>query len=152
MIHGLLWLPLLLVFFALAGLGWYEWQKLQAYERWAVDFTQAKYDIRAVLGYGQQQLTWGTPTRTTPKNLQTLALKTITDQQVWVDQQPIEVAHPPARGTVVELVLWTTTQGEPVKIPFTDPELASHWAEFLRRQRQDLILPGLGTPPTPSAS
>ena len=48
--RGLLWLPLLAVFFWLAWSGWNEYQKVEAYRRWAADYDKAKYDLYAVLG------------------------------------------------------------------------------------------------------
>ncbi len=152
MLHGLLWLPLLVVFFVLAGLGWHEWQKLQAYQVWAQDFDQAKYDIRAVLGLKRNQLTWGKPTRQQPKNLQTLSLESVQEIQVWVDQQPIALTHPPTQAHQIDLVLISPSLSDPVHIPFTDVTLAVRWAEYLQRQIQDLSLTGQGTPTPPPAS
>ncbi|MDS3859333.1 hypothetical protein RIF25_00790 [Thermosynechococcaceae cyanobacterium BACA0444] len=150
MLHGLLWLPLLLVFFGLAGLGWHEWQKLQAYERWAKDFETAKYDVRAVLGLNQTQLTWGNPTRNGPVNLQTIDLSQIQIVQVWVDHQPITLTDPPAPAHQIELVLIpqdsSNNVGQPYAIPFTDITLAVNWAEHLQKRLWMGTDPGLGTP------
>lgn len=150
MLHGLLWLPLLFVFFGLAGLGWYEWQKLQAYERWAKDFETAKYDIRAVLGVRATELTWGTPTRHAPANLQTLDLNQIQTIQVWVDQQPISLTAPPGQARKIELVLIPKDSSEPpthpYSIPFTDLTLAVNWAQYLQKRLEPASKPGLGTP------
>ena len=57
MLHGLLWFPLLFFFIWLAGAGWYEFQKLEAYKVWAVQYARAKYDIYAVLGQQGRELT-----------------------------------------------------------------------------------------------
>ena len=61
--RGLLWLPLLVAFIWLAWSGWNEYQKLEAYKVWAEEFDNAKFDIYAVLGKKERQVTWGKPTR-----------------------------------------------------------------------------------------
>ena len=73
--RGLLWLPLLAVFFWLAWSGWNEYQKIEAYRIWVQDYDRAKYDIYSVLGQKGKELTWGKPTRTGPVNLQTFSLE-----------------------------------------------------------------------------
>ncbi|MBD3561673.1 hypothetical protein H6S82_22920, partial [Planktothrix sp. FACHB-1355] len=75
--RGLIWLPLLALFIWLAWAGWNEFQKVEAYRRWASQFERAKYDIYAVLGQNGSNLTWGKPTRTEPVNLQTFSLKNV---------------------------------------------------------------------------
>lgn len=57
--YGLLWLPLLIIFFWLAWSGKNEYQKLEAYRQWAENFDQTKYDIYAIIGVKQKQITWG---------------------------------------------------------------------------------------------
>ena len=150
MLHGLLWLPLLFVFFGLAGLGWYEWQKLQAYERWARDFETAKYDIQAVLGLKQTRLTWGTPSRHGPEHLQTIDLSQIQLIQVWVNHQPIALTAPPPQARQIELVLIpgddAKNMKQPYVIPFTDITLAVNWAQHLQKRLDIPSQVGLGTP------
>ena len=75
--RGLLWLPLLAVFIGLAWAGWHEFQKLEAYQRWAADWERAKYDLYAVVGQRGSTLTWGQPTRQGPVVCQTLDLGTV---------------------------------------------------------------------------
>lgn len=48
--RGLLWLPLLVLFFWLAWSGKKEYDKVQAYQAWAEQFDKSKYDIYSVLG------------------------------------------------------------------------------------------------------
>ncbi|MEM6836805.1 MAG: hypothetical protein AAF609_08100, partial [Cyanobacteria bacterium P01_C01_bin.120] len=75
--RGLLWLPLLGVFVWLAGAGWHEYQKLEAYKRWATEFERTKYDIYSALGQVDDRLVWGQPTRQGPTQLQAVALSAI---------------------------------------------------------------------------
>ena len=130
--RGLLWLPLLGFFIGLAWTGWREYQKVEAYQRWATGFERAKYDIYAVVGQQGDALTWGLPTRQGPVALDTLSLQTVTAVELEVKGQPVALDNPPAKGRA-ELVLQRRDRPEPTRIPFTDPTLAAQWGQFLQR-------------------
>jgi hypothetical protein len=83
--RGLLWLPLLAAFIWLAGAGWNEYKKVEAYQSWAVNFERHKYDIYAVLGQKGDLLTWGIPTRSQPRDLQTISLSAVREIKLEVD-------------------------------------------------------------------
>jgi len=136
--RGLLWLPLLAVFIWLAWAGWNEYQKVEAYNRWAQSFQTAKYDIYAVLGHSGDTITWGIPTRREPVNLETIALKDIQTITLVVDRQPVESATLPTRGRSVMLELTLTGDKlagdkKVVQIPFTDIVLADQWRHYLQK-------------------
>ncbi len=137
--RGLLWLPLLAVFFWLAWSGWNEYQKVEAYRRWAVDYDKAKYDLYAVLGQQGDQLTWGLPTRQGPVNLQQVSLAEVREIRLQVDGQPIASGNLPqkARKIALELVLERSPDASDasVLVPFTDLEMAGQWADYLERER-----------------
>ena len=130
--RGLLWLPLLGFFIGLAWTGWREYQKVEAYQRWAAEFERAKYDIYAVVGQQGDALTWGRPTRQGPIDLDTLSLQTVTTVELAVNGTTVALDNPPAKGRA-ELVLQRRDRPEPTRIPFTDPTLAAQWGEFLQR-------------------
>lgn len=135
--RGLLWLPLLIAFFWLAWAGWNEYQKIEAYKRWAVEFDSAKYDIYAVLGYKNGKITWGKPTRRDPINLQTISLHDIDAIHLLVDNKKVELDHLPQKGSAaLELSLSDSDLENNLKIPFTDISLAAKWQEFLQRQKE----------------
>ncbi|MEM9771053.1 MAG: hypothetical protein AAF889_05565 [Cyanobacteria bacterium P01_D01_bin.73] len=147
MIHGLMWLPLLGVFIGLAYAGWNEYQRLEAYKVWAVDFERAKYDVRAALGQQDRHLTWGKPTRQGLTNLQTVSLDQIQTLRVRLDQElvdPQAIApetlddnpYPKAKSIAIELVLDARADSEGrslVTIPFTDSVLALRWGQTLQK-------------------
>ncbi len=58
MIHGLLWLPLLLVFVLLTGLGWLERRRQDLYLIWAKDSELAKLDDSGAARLKNGILTW----------------------------------------------------------------------------------------------
>lgn len=120
--RGLFWLPLLLLFSWLAWAGWNEYQKVEAYRIWAEAFERSKYDIYAVLGVNNQDLTWGKPTRSTPEDLQTFSLTTV--------NSIVLLSHVPKGGASIQFNFLNNT--EPVTIPFTELSLAKQWHEYLQ--------------------
>ncbi len=130
--RGLLWLPLLVVFFWLAWSGWNEYQKIESYKKWAAQFERHKYDIYAVLGQQGDRLTWGKPTRKAPQDLQTVTFQEISRIRFRIDSKFFDEkdAEFPinAKKISLELVLKT---GEMPSIRFTDTSIASDWYRFL---------------------
>lgn len=135
--RGLLWLPLLVVFCWLAWSGWNEYQKVEAYRRWAEQFEKSKYDIYAVLGKKGQQLTWGKPTRSGPIELNTFSLSNVRSIQLLVNDRIVELENPPAKGSPV-LEFNTDNSSTSIKIPFTEISLAVQWGKYLQQQLQNL--------------
>jgi hypothetical protein len=130
--RGLLWLPLLTIFIWLAWSGWNEYEKIEAYKRWAVDFERHKFDIYAVLGQKGDRLTWGKPTRKSPIALKSVNLSDVQQIRLKSDRKLIdnpEVELPTkAKNVVIELVM---RSGETSEIPFTEIAIASDWYRFL---------------------
>ncbi len=136
MIHGLMWLPLLGVFIALAWAGWHEYHKIEAYKAWANQFERAKYDIYAALGQQGDLLTWGLPTRQGIVEAKTLDLKTVSKAALEVDAKPlvnlVNMDSLPSKGRFA--LGFTLTDGRHLSIPFTEGEMAYRWLDFLQRQ------------------
>ncbi|ASC70065.1 hypothetical protein XM38_009950 [Halomicronema hongdechloris C2206] len=135
--RGLLWLPLLAIFIALAWAGWNEYRKVEAYKRWATNFERAKYDILAVLGQQGRHVTWGKPTRGEPIDLVSLDLSQVSQLQLIADQEAVRLEAVPdrVRHWGVRFIL---TNGHHYDVPFTDFELAQHWYTYLQGQIQTL--------------
>ncbi|MEL6491819.1 MAG: hypothetical protein AAFQ95_17820 [Cyanobacteria bacterium J06621_3] len=129
MLRGLLWLPLLGVFFGLAWAGWNEYQKLEAYKTWATQFERAKYDIYAALGQQGDQLTWGMPTRQGVINTETLDLTSVKQLDITVDGNPIRADQLPHKGRFS--LAFTLDDGRQASIPFTDGDIAQRWLAFI---------------------
>ena len=127
--RGLLWFPLLIVFFGLAWAGWYEYQRVEAYRRWASAFERAKYDVRAVLGQSGDCITWGLPTRGEPAALESFSLQDVRSIALCVDGSARDRSAPlPERGTAA---LAFELPDRTVEIPFTDITLAAEWRTAL---------------------
>ncbi|NEQ27612.1 MAG: hypothetical protein F6K28_53140 [Microcoleus sp. SIO2G3] len=134
MIRGLIWLPLLALFFWLAWAGWNEYRKLEAYRSWAEQFDRAKYDILAVLGQKGDSLTWGKPTRQGMIGLQTVSLNQIKSIDLLADDRAVDLASealPRTRRAALEFQL---ESGDHLQVPFTDLSLAQEWGKVLRSE------------------
>lgn len=132
--RGLLWLPLLVVFIGLAWSGWNEYQKVEAYQTWAENFDKAKYDIYAVLGLRNGEMTWGKPTRKGPIALQTFSLNEVESIQLVVDEQAVDMKMPPAKGKAIALQFLMKQSTDSVQVPFTEISLASQWGQYLQQE------------------
>ena len=128
--RGLMWLPLLGAFIWLARAGSNEYQKIEAYKRWAVGFDRCKYDIYAVMGLKEREISWGKPTKTEPK-VQTFSLDRVKQIQLVIDNNSIDLASLPASGKKINLQ-FQFTDADDINIPFTEVPMATEWTKFLK--------------------
>ncbi|MGB3695668.1 MAG: hypothetical protein WA999_23400 [Spirulinaceae cyanobacterium] len=131
--RGLLWLPLLAIFFWLAWKGWYEYQKVEAYGRWAEQFDQAKYDIYAVIGKKGKEITWGKPTRGEPVDVETFSLEDVESIELLVNGKSVDLEALPNKGKP-DLAFKLVNEDQSIKIPFTEVGLAAKWGDFLQKE------------------
>lgn len=131
--RGLLWLPLLGIFFWLAWQGSQEYQKVEAYRAWAEQFERAKYDIYAVLGQKGNDITWGKPTTKGPIQLATFSLANVQEIRLLVDDKQIEMDKLPEKGRTIELEFLFPQPANSVRVPFTEIPLAAEWGKYLQR-------------------
>jgi hypothetical protein len=134
--RGLLWLPLLIVFFALTWQGYQEYRKVQAYGIWAEQFTKSKYDIYTVLGQKDNNITWGKPKPTGPVKLETFSLLDVQQIRFLIDSQPVAMESPPLKGRLIELeFVFDAAATSSVRIQFTEIPLAAEWGRYLQKLR-----------------
>jgi hypothetical protein len=136
--RGLLWLPLLAMFFWLAWQGSKEYQKVEAYRAWAEQFERAKYDIYAVLGQKGNNITWGKPTPKGPIKLETFSLVDVDEIQLVIDGKAVETEVPPEKGRTIELEFIFSEPANSVRVPFTEIPLAAEWGKYLQGALQSL--------------
>lgn len=136
--RGLLWLPLLGAFFWLAWQGSKEYQKVEAYRAWAEQFERAKYDIYAVLGQKDHNITWGKPTPKGPIKLETFSLLDVKEIRLLIDDKSVEINVPPEKGRAIELEFIFSESGNSVLVPFTEIPLAAEWGKYLQGALRDL--------------
>lgn len=133
--RGLLWLPLLGLITWLAWKGWQEYQKVEGYRIWSEQFDQAKYDIYAVIGRKDSNITWGNPTPKGILDLQTFSLNEVSQMNLLLGDQVIDSENLPTDKIkeIPSLEFQLSNQESSIKIPFTDLELAAKWAEYLSK-------------------
>ncbi|WP_341525349.1 hypothetical protein WKK05_22465 [Nostoc sp. UHCC 0302] len=136
--RGLLWLPLLVMFFWLAWQGSKEYQKVEAYRAWAEQFERAKYDIYSVLGQKDNNITWGKPTPKGPIKLETFSLLDVEQARLLIDDKPVDIEAPPEKGRAIELEFIFSEAANSVRVPFTEIPLAAEWGKYLQRTLQSL--------------
>ncbi|MEH1830583.1 MAG: hypothetical protein V7L29_00460 [Nostoc sp.] len=136
--RGLLWLPLLVMFFWLAWQGSKEYQKVEAYRTWAEQFERAKYDIYSVLGQKGNNLTWGKPTPKGLIQLETFSLLDVKQIYLLVDDKQVDLEDIPDKGGSIELEFLFSESTSSVRVPFTEIPLAAEWGKFLLSVLQDL--------------
>lgn len=129
--RGLLWLPLLIAFFWLAWSGWNEYQKVENYRIWAEQFSQSKYDIYAVLGKQEKEITWGKPTRKGIIDINKFSLTEVNNIRLLVNQKTIDLDDLPKKGNpILEFIF---DNNDSIFIPFTEIDLAVEWLNFLKK-------------------
>ncbi|MEH2197642.1 hypothetical protein [Nostoc sp.] len=136
--RGLLWLPLLVMFFWLAWQGSKEYQKVEAYRTWAEQFERAKYDIYSVLGQKSNNITWGKPTPKGPIRLETFSLLDVKQIHLLVDDKSVNMENAPDKGRSIELEFIFSESTNSIRIPFTEIPLAAQWGKFLQELLQNL--------------
>ena len=136
MARGLLWLPLLVAFIWLAWSGWNEYQKLEAYKAWAEDFDKAKFDIYAVLGKKEGQVTWGKPTRKGMIDLQSFSLDNVKEINLVIGDRSVELDNLPNKGK--PSLEFDLIDQKSIQVPFTDISLAAKWCAYLQESRNSL--------------
>jgi hypothetical protein len=132
--RGLMWLPLLGMFVWLARAGYNEYHKIEAYKRWAVGFDRCKYDIYAVMGLKNRELSWGKPTKNEPKDLQTFNLDRVKQLELVVDNQSIDLDNLPTKGKKINLQFQFVDRDDSIDIPFTEVPMAAEWTKFLKNK------------------
>jgi hypothetical protein len=136
--RGLLWLPLLVMFFWLAWQGSKEYQKVEAYRAWAEQFERAKYDIYSVLGQKSNNITWGKPTPQGPIRLETFSLLDVKKIHLLIDDKSVDMESIPEKGRSIELEFLFSESTKSVRVPFTEIPLAAQWGKFLQELLQEL--------------
>jgi hypothetical protein len=139
--RGLMWLPLLGIFVWLARAGADEYQKIEAYKRWAVGFDRCKYDIYAVLGLKDREISWGKPNKKELTEIQTFRLDRVQQVQLVVDGKPIPLQEYagkldslPVSGNRANIRFVFGDDREVINIPFTEILMAAEWVEFLNNE------------------
>jgi hypothetical protein len=132
--RGLIWLPLLGLIIGLTWVGWKEYQKVEGYRIWSAQFDKAKYDIYAVMGLKNKQITWGKPTSKGIVDLETFSLQNVQSIELQIGDRiidPNNLSSEKAQDTP-QLIFHISSENKIIKIPFTEIDLAAKWQQYLR--------------------
>jgi len=129
--RGLLWLPLLVLFFWLVWSGKKEYDKVQAYQAWAEQFDKSKYDIYSVLGKKGDLITIGIPTNQGIKEQKTFSLQNLSQLNLLVKNQVVDVDNLPEKGEAT--LEFSLKENQTIQVPFTDINIASQWFKYLKK-------------------
>ena len=132
--RGLLWLPLLVLFFGLAWAGWNEYQKVQGYSAWAKQYEKSKYDVLAALGYRKGELSWGKPIRKGLEDRQVMSITALKGVQLRIDGTIANLEALPDSGKIIALELLPIDGNGVIQIPFVGIDLAAEWTSYLKQQ------------------
>jgi hypothetical protein len=131
--RGLIWLPLLGLIIGLTWVGWKEYQKVEGYRIWSSQFDKAKYDIYAVMGLKDKQITWGKPTPKGIVDLQTFSLQDVQKIDLNLGDRIIDPNNLPIKKAknTPQLIFYFSSEKNITKIPFTEIDLAAKWQQYL---------------------
>ena len=136
MLHGLLWLPLLLIFILLTALGWLERWRQNLFRSWASDSELCKLDSSGAASLKDGQLKWSAfeagkfeeKDSFTIKKLELVELMALTSGEAPLTNE--------SQG---KCRLRLVGDGKEMDVPFSDAEQAREWMDqLMEKARCDL--------------
>ena len=136
MIHGLLWLPLLIAFVLLAALGWLERRRQNLYLSWAKGSELAKLDGTGAARLKDGSLCWSSFEAGSFKEEETFEVK----QLEMVELMSLSSGDAPlTEESQGRCRLRLIGAGKEIDVPFSDAERARQWMDqLMSRARCDL--------------
>jgi hypothetical protein len=136
MSHGLLWLPLLLVFVLLAALGWLERRRQSLFRTWAEGAELAKLDGCGAARLVDGVLSWTRFEAGTMQPEDSFVIK----HWEWVELHSLHSGEAPLTDeSQGSCRLRLVGNGQHKDLPFSDADRARRWiAELMARSRCEL--------------
>ena len=136
MIHGLLWLPLLMAFFLIASLGWLERRRQSLYLIWAKGSELAKLDGTGAARLKDGILCWSSFEAGTFKEKETFEVKKLE----MVELMALSSGEAPLTKESQGLCrLRLVGSGKETDVPFSDADRARQWMDqLMSKARCDL--------------
>ncbi len=136
MIHGLLWLPLLLVFLLLTALGWVERRRQNLYISWAKGSELSKLDGSGAAQLKEGILIWSTFEAGNFKEKGSFEIKTLELLELMSLTSGEAPLTDESQG---RCRLRLIGAGKEMDIPFTDADRAREWmCQLMKKARCDL--------------
>ena len=136
MIHGLLWLPLLLAFVLLTALGWLERRRQNLYRKWASGSELAKLDNSGAARVKEGLLSWSTFEAGEFKDQGSFEIKKLE----LVELMSLTSGEAPLTNeSQGRCRIRLVGKGLEMDVPFADAERARTWvSELMSKARCDL--------------
>ena len=136
MIHGLLWLPLLLIFFLLTALGWLEKRRQSLFIDWVKGAELSKLDGSCAARLKEGFLTWSTFEAGSFQEQDSFEIKKLE----LIELMSLSSGEAPlTKESQGRCRLRLIGDGKEIDVPFEDAEKARKWMDQLMgRARCDL--------------
>jgi hypothetical protein len=134
--QGLLWLPLLLVFVLLTGLGWLERRRQRLFREWAVGAELAKLDAAGAARLVNGVLSWATFEAGTFREVDSFEIKQLELTELMSLRSGDAPLTDESQGACR---LRLVGGGQQKDLPFSEAERARRWMdELMARSRCEL--------------
>jgi hypothetical protein len=134
--QGLLWLPLLLVFVLLTGLGWLERRRQRLFREWAAGAELAKLDAAGAARLVNGVLSWATFEAGTFRELDSFEIKQLELTELMSLRSGDAPLTDESQGACR---LRLVGVGQQKDLPFSEAERARRWMdELMARSRCEL--------------
>lgn len=134
--QGLLWLPLLLVFVLLTGLGWLERRRQRLFREWAVGAELAKLDAAGAARLVEGVVSWATFEAGTFRDVDSFEIKQLELTELMSLRSGDAPLTEESQGACR---LRLVGGGQQKDLPFSEAERARRWMdELMARSRCEL--------------
>ena len=136
MIHGLLWLPLLIIFVLLTALGWLERRRQSLFRAWAQGAELCKLDSSGAASLKDGKLIWSAFEAGEFKDKDSFIIKKLE----LVELMALTSGEAPlTKESQGKCRLRLIGSGQEMDVPFSDADRAREWMnELMKKARCDL--------------
>ena len=136
MLHGLLWLPLIFIFFLLTALGWLERRRQNLFRKWANGSELCKLDSSGAAYLKDGKLTWSAFEAGEFKEKESFIIKKLELIELMALTSGEAPLTDESQG---KCRLRLVGSGREMDVPFSDAERAREWMDqLMQKARCDL--------------
>ena len=136
MLHGLLWLPLLLIFILLTALGWLERRRQNLFRNWAIGSELCKLDSSGAASLKDGKLTWSAFEAGEFKEKDSFIIKKLELVELMALTSGEAPLTTESQG---KCRLRLVGSGRQMDVPFSDADRAREWMDqLMEKARCDL--------------
>ncbi len=136
MLHGLLWLPLILIFFLLTALGWLERRRQNLFRNWANGSELCKLDSSGAAYLKDGKLTWSAFEAGEFKEKESFIIKKLELIELMALTSGEAPLTDESQG---KCRLRLVGNGREMDVPFSDADRAREWMDqLMQKARCDL--------------